>query len=170
MKFLMKLVLVTLITLALTNEPPKKNLAAPVNKQEVQAAKAHKPVEPQQTVQPQPVQAAHQEQPKPQPVTGCEHYRQLIQKYFNATSTPLKIAYAESGCNPQAVGDTHLTYWKGGIHYGMSCGLFQIRHLPGRPSCEALKDPETNVAYAKRLHQANGWKPWSVCVKKVSCL
>jgi hypothetical protein len=100
---------------------------------------------------------------------GCEHYADLISKYSWNKQIAVNVMRAESGCNPYAVGDTTLTYIQNGTTYGMSCGLFQVRYLPGRPTCEALKNPAANVDYAYRLYTASGWKPWSVCRTKISC-
>lgn len=70
---------------------------------------------------------------------------------------------AESGCNPGAIGDLTLTYHGDGRREGMSCGLMQVRVLAGRPGCDALLDPATNVANAWRIYKARGsFTPWSV--------
>ena len=87
---------------------------------------------------------------------------QLIRKEFgDKADIALAIAKAESGLNPEAVGDMHITFEKDGKLMGMSCGLFQVRILEGRPDCETLKDPETNVRYAKALYDKSGFQPWS---------
>lgn len=96
---------------------------------------------------------------------GCENYRQLISQYNWNVNVMLQIASAESGCNPYAVGDNYAIR---GLH-APSCGLFQIRTLSGRPSCEALKDPATNVAWAYKIYMGQGYGAWSVCKTKVSC-
>lgn len=63
------------------------------------------------------------------------------------------ICMAESGNNPGAVGD---------IASGIpSCGLMQIRTLPGRPSCDQLKDGYFNMQYAYNMYKSQGWRPWS---------
>lgn len=72
------------------------------------------------------------------------------------------IAMAESGLRTDAIGDGHITYEYQGETIGMSCGLFQIRTLPGRPSCEEMLDPDKNIAFAKKLFDRSGWMPWSV--------
>lgn len=99
----------------------------------------------------------------PEPVAthpiGCEHYRHLVQQYDWNVEVAIRIMQAESSCNPYSVGDN---YPINGLH-APSCGLFQIRTLPGRPTCEELKNPEVNIAWANRLYQANGYSPWSVC-------
>lgn len=104
-------------------------------------------------------------QPQPAPVVGCEHYRHLIEQYNWNVNVFLAIAKAESGCNPLAVGDTNPI--RGVL--APSCGLFQVRTLSSRPSCEALKDPATNIAWAYRIYQGQGYGAWSVCKAKVDC-
>jgi hypothetical protein len=69
----------------------------------------------------------------------------------------MAVMEAESSCNPAAVGDTYPI--NGLLAY--SCGLFQIRVLAGRPSCEQLKDPATNIEWAYKISGGNNWKPWS---------
>lgn len=69
------------------------------------------------------------------------------------TEDALKIAFCESGLNPEAVGDKNTAY--------QSYGLFQIRALPGRPSPDWLLDPVNNINYAYELYQKEGWQPWS---------
>lgn len=97
---------------------------------------------------------------------GCSYYRDLVSQYRWNVDVALKVMRAESGCNPSAVGDNRVI---GGI-FAPSCGLFQVRTLAGRPNCAQLKNPETNVKWAYRLYQANGWQPWTVCTKGlVSC-
>lgn len=45
----------------------------------------------------------------------------------------------------------------------MSCGLIKVRVLAGRPSCDELLNPTTNVANAWRIYEARGsFTPWSV--------
>lgn len=101
----------------------------------------------------------------PETVVGCEHYRHLIEQYNWNVDVFLAIAKAESGCNPLAVGDTNPI--RGVL--APSCGLFQVRTLSSRPSCEALKDPATNIAWAYRIYQGQGYGAWSVCTAKVEC-
>lgn len=101
--------------------------------------------------------------PEPAPVVvqpvGCEAYRNEVAKYGWNVEVALAVMKAESGCNPNSVGDNFVI---NGL-YAPSCGLFQVRTLIGRPTCEELKNPEINVAYAHGLYLANGWSPWSVC-------
>lgn len=87
---------------------------------------------------------------------------QLIKEVFgDKADIAIAIAKAESGLNPEAVGDLHITFEKDGKLMGMSCGLFQVRILEGRPDCETLKDPKENVKFAKALYDKAGWEPWS---------
>lgn len=96
-------------------------------------------------------------------VPDCNAYDALITENFGAENliTAKAVMRAESSCRPDAVGDNHITYVQDGITYGMSCGLFQIRMLPGRPSCSEMHDPSKNIAYAGRMFKASGWQPWS---------
>lgn len=97
---------------------------------------------------------------------GCENYRELVSLYTWNVDVALKVMRAESGCNPNAIGDNRVI---GGI-YAPSCGLFQIRTLKGRPTCEQLQNPTTNIDWAWKLYQSSGWQPWSVCKNgKVAC-
>lgn len=139
------------------------------NKKDVQKAEVQAVGRAEQThveeavVSPQPI-------PQPEPVithpTGCENYRQLVAQAGLPVDIFLRIASAESGCNPYAVGDQ---FEINGI-YAPSCGLFQIRTLAGRPSCEELKDPATNIAWAYRIYQGQGLGAWSVCTNgKANC-
>lgn len=72
----------------------------------------------------------------------------------------------ESKGNPDAIGDTKLTYWQDGTLYGYSVGLMQVRRLPGRPEKDWLLDPEQNLRYASGIWRARGWQPaWSCATK-----
>ena len=93
----------------------------------------------------------------------CNSHDALLIENFGSENliTAKAIMRAESGCRPDAVGDNHITYAQNGTTYGMSCGLFQIRFLPGRPNCEQMKNPSENIAYAGQLFRSQGFKPWS---------
>lgn len=94
---------------------------------------------------------------------GCEPIRSLVAQYNWNQSIALAIIQAESGCNPNAVGDN---YPINGL-YAPSCGLGQIRTLAGRPSCEQLKDPATNIAWMYKISSGGtNWRPWSVFTNK----
>jgi len=131
------------------------------------------PEEPTKAIEPVVVAEVvpHTPQPKPQPTVvihpkGCENYRELYTAIFgDKADVFLKIANKESSCNPMAVGDKHLTYFQNGIKYGMSCGLLQVRYLPGRPNCSQMQDPEANARYALNLYNAGGFRHWTVCNK-----
>jgi hypothetical protein len=73
------------------------------------------------------------------------------------------ICKAESKGNVKAVGDTTITFVKNGVTYGMSCGMLQVRILPGRGiTCEQMHDPEQNVAKAYEIWNAQSYAAWSV--------
>ena len=66
---------------------------------------------------------------------------------------------AESKGKAHAVGDD---YPINGLH-APSCGLWQIRTLQGRPSCEELKNPQTNLEWAWKISkQGTDWTPWTM--------
>jgi hypothetical protein len=89
---------------------------------------------------------------------NCEAYRHLIARYSWDTETMMRAMRLESGCNPNAVGDQYVI---GGV-YAPSCGLLQVRTLPGRPNCEQLKNPAFNIATAYKIWQGQGYRAWSV--------
>lgn len=177
----MKLVIAGLLSAALvllTDKPPTQNLnnsVASVETQTVQAKANETKTDISQEPSPQPPKAtvsaqAKVEVPAPSHPKGCENYRSLVSQYNWNVNVALNVMRAESGCNPSAIGDGHLTYYQNGIKYGMSCGMFQVRILPGRPSCNEMQNPELNIAKAYQLYAAGGWKHWTVCNKGiVSC-
>lgn len=113
------------------------------------------------------VQAAQLTALVPTVHTGdVEQWRGLVAQYFPAGQVEyaLAIMRCESGGNPNARGDMHLTFAGGA--YGYSVGLFQIRQLPGRPSTEWLLNPENNVKHAYGMWASSGWAPWS-CSRRV---
>lgn len=72
------------------------------------------------------------------------------------------ICKAESKGNVKAVGDTTITFVKNGVTYGMSCGMLQVRILPGRGiTCEQMHDPEQNVAKAYEIWKAQSYQAWT---------
>jgi len=94
-------------------------------------------------------------------IPECNQYRNLVEKYDWDTELVMKIMELESSCNQNAVGDGHLTFAKG--TKGMSCGLMQVRVLEGRPDCETLKDPQTNLNWAYKIYsEKKSYTPWSV--------
>lgn len=70
----------------------------------------------------------------------------------------MAVMEAESHCRSDDVGDQRVI---AGV-YAPSCGLMQVRTLPGRPNCEQLKDPETNIATAYGLYAKHGFQPWTM--------
>lgn len=93
---------------------------------------------------------------------NCNAYDKLLARHFGDDIGIAKaVMQAESGCRADAVGDGHLTYIQDGVTYGMSCGLFQIRYLPGRPNCSEMHDASKNIRYAATMFKASGWQPWS---------
>ena len=116
------------------------------------------------TIQRPKVQASLDIQPKVKKskVKGdCLKYKDIIDDYDWPVDIALNVCKEESSGNPNNVGDRHTAY--------VSCGLMQVRALPGRPSCEELKDPATNIAFAYELWKNEGWRPWSVCRTVVDC-
>lgn len=102
---------------------------------------------------------AQTQQPVVKELTGCDQWRGLVKQYDGwDTNIVMAIMEAESHCNPTDIGDTHPI---NGV-LAFSCGLLQVRTLPGRPNCTELQNPETNVEWAYRLYQAHGYQPWSV--------
>ena len=99
-------------------------------------------------------------------IQGCEAYRAEVAKYGDwSVAIMMQIMKAESGCRSTAVGDN---YPIRGVH-AVSCGLFQVRTISGRPNCEALKDPSTNIAWAHKIYLGQGYRAWSVCKTTVRC-
>jgi len=92
-------------------------------------------------------------------LVGCEQWRALVQKYDWDASIAMAVMEGESSCIADRVGDD---YAIAGLHR-VSCGLFQVRTLDDRPTCEQLKDPATNIEWAYKVYAGKGnWKPWTV--------
>lgn len=85
----------------------------------------------------------------------------IRQKFGEDGEIAVAVARCESGLRPHAIGDGHIAYWAGGTEYGKSYGVFQIRHLEGRPSPDQLLDLEYNLDYAYNLYKMSGWQPWT---------
>lgn len=97
--------------------------------------------------------------PEPLPATTCENE---IAKYDGwDKNIAYAVMMAESGNNPNNIGDITLQYTVDDITYGASYGCFQIRYLPGRPDSSLLLNPIFNVKYAYDMYLGQGWKPWS---------
>lgn len=164
MKFIIAVIITALIT---TFTPPVKN----INKMVATNSKSTK-----STVQAQPkaedqAKATPKVETQEQTVTPivtntvptCDSFDSLIAENFGAENliTAKAVMRAESSCRTDAVGDGHITFVQDGVTYGMSCGLFQIRYLPGRPTCEQMKNPSENIRYAGQLFKGQGFYPWS---------
>ena len=93
----------------------------------------------------------------------------IRQVFGKDADTALAVSYAESGRRCNAVGDGHITFQSEGKLFGASYGVFQIRHLKGRPDPGVLLDCKANIDYARGIQLSQGWKPWSVCRTKVKC-
>jgi hypothetical protein len=86
----------------------------------------------------------------------------IISTFGKDGQVALAIAKSESGLNPLAIGDLPIIFLRNNQLMGMSCGLFQIRVLEGRPDCKKLQDIDTNIEWAKKLYDdSNGFIPWS---------
>lgn len=99
--------------------------------------------------------------------TGCEQYRAEISKYDWDVRTMMAIMEAESthegiSCNSNAVGDNYVI---NGL-LAPSCGLLQIRTLVGRPTCDQLKDPATNIEWGYKIYQSQTYTAWSKYTNK----
>lgn len=80
--------------------------------------------------------------------------------FGNEAEIAIAIAKSESGLK-NVKGDTHIEFIQDGKVMGHSCGVFQVRVLSGRPSCEELMDVDVNIAYAKKIYDKVGWSAWS---------
>ncbi len=87
--------------------------------------------------------------------------RAIREKFGEFANTAVAIAKAESGMRSNAIGDHAIAFYQDGIEYGKSYGVFQIRHLPGRPSPADLLNAEFNIDYAYKLFMRSGFTPWS---------
>ena len=163
---------VLLVAFALHNEPPQQSQASVKPAQEIKQMPITKPTV--EVKKPEPKKQVKPQAPAPKPVrkvkpisypVGCANYAHIIAKYNWNQRIASAVMKAESGCNPNAIGDNRVI---GGI-YAPSCGLMQIRTLKSRPSCSQLQNPETNIAWAYKLYASSGWSPWSVCRTTVSC-
>lgn len=95
-------------------------------------------------------------------VVSCQDYASIIEKYDWDVAIASAISRAESGCRPDALGDTTLKFIQNGREYGYSVSLFQVRILPGREHCDSF-DPEVNIKCAYNIYKARGgWTDWSV--------
>ena len=82
----------------------------------------------------------------------------LVYDYDWDTRVAFGVCMGESGGNSQAIGDN---YPINGL-LAPSCGLMQIRTLSGRPTCEELLDPKTNMDWAYRIsNNGASFTPWT---------
>jgi hypothetical protein len=166
MKYLV-VVAVLIITGLLSKHTAPQHInkqATPTHEQEVQVASVKQELPEKVAVtQPQVVQEQTVTPIVTSTVPDCNAYDALIIENFGADqlTTAKAVMRAESSCRSDAVGDNHITYVQDGITYGMSCGLFQIRILPGRDTCEAYKNPEHAIRKAGLMFKGQGWRPWS---------
>ena len=84
--------------------------------------------------------------------------QKIADVFEEETAIAIAIAKCESGLNPNAIGDGHLT--------PSSYGLFQIRAFPERAPIEELLTIEGNIKEAHRLRHAQSWKIWS-CYSRI---
>lgn len=94
---------------------------------------------------------------KPVPLSCSDYYHTII-KYDWDPYIASAIMKAESNCNYADVGDRQPI---NGV-LAPSCGLMQIRTLPGRPTCDQLFNADFNIQYAYQLYKAHGWTPWTM--------
>lgn len=93
---------------------------------------------------------------------SCDSAIAEIKKYDWDRETAIAIMKAESKCDADSKGDTDLVFSENGREYGYSVGLFQVRILPGRESCDTF-DIATNVKCAYDIYSSDGnsWEAWS---------
>lgn len=104
-----------------------------------------------------------------------------VEIFGDKADEAIQIMKCESGYRADNHGDKHLMSINAqtGEEIGDSIGLFQIRtgdtnwnraKQNGMTADEfraAMKDPEKNMRYAKKLYDAQGWKPWLNCKNKL---
>lgn len=159
-----------LVAIIISLKPPHQHIeASDINIQPTQQsgddkiASSDEEVQTEAKVEAKPVE--EMATPRPSHPVGCENYRSLLERYHWNVDTMLKIMFAESRCNPAAIGDD---YPIRGLH-APSCGLMQVRTLTGRPDCQSLQDPSTNIEWAYKIYQSQGYRAWTVCRTKVQC-
>lgn len=83
-------------------------------------------------------------------------------KFGDKSDLALAVADCESHLRSNAVGDGHLTFSVNGREYGKSYGVFQIRHLQGRPDPEYLLNAKNNIDYAYEMYEKQGgFQAWT---------
>jgi hypothetical protein len=94
-----------------------------------------------------------------------EYIIEKIKKAFpEEPEKAVSVALCESTLDPTIVNNNPDTY-------DYSVGLFQINLFgelaKNRPSEEWLKDPDNNIAYARKMYLKEGWTPWS-CSRQIA--
>ena len=90
--------------------------------------------------------------------SNTEIIKEIKRVWGKDSQDAICIATCESNLRPGAIGDKWSAF--------KSYGVFQIRHLPGRPAISKLLDPAFNIRYAYNLFLHNGWRPWRICSYK----
>lgn len=86
--------------------------------------------------------------------TPPQQIEDLIREYFpECPDVAIAVARAESGLNPDVIGDRHLAK--------PSIGLFQINQIWHNYSTEELQNPEFNIKIAKQIFNSGGWNRWT---------
>jgi len=96
---------------------------------------------------------------------SCTAYVETIEKYPWDTSMVLKIASAESKCNPNAVNRTDNHKVCMGSYNILQVGCLHYKEGQDR------KDVETNVRIAYQVYKdaGNSFRPWTTCRKISGC-
>ncbi len=107
------------------------------------------------------------------PIVATPSVQEIIISAAKQASTSPKIALAvskaESGLNPKAYNpEPHYDRFGNVICRG-SYGLFQIGCVNYKGDPKDLFDPKLNAKIAMKMHQEQGWHPWSVCRTLVKC-
>jgi len=91
----------------------------------------------------------------------AERIEQEIRATFpEEPNTAVAIAKAESGLNANAYNpESH-------INCDGSIGVMQIACVHNRHDPEALKNVEYNLKVARKIYDAEGWKPWGAYTNK----
>jgi lysozyme-like protein len=78
-----------------------------------------------------------------------------------ALVTAVAVCLAESGGDADINGPTVTTNWGNGNFTTHAVGLWQILLGPGRPGEAALRNPDTNAQWMKKLSSGGKkWTPW----------
>ena len=89
----------------------------------------------------------------------CAEYYDIVAKYWSGDEIKVALAVmrAESGCNPNAVGENKNS---SGVVWSKDLGLFQINDY--YHDTTNWTDPETNIAKAHEIYKRAGgkWTPW----------